>query len=141
MSKIGVPNVNCLEKLRNRSTNGRPTSKNAARNSNLALHDELDGLTDLIRNNIHCDLCKKCFSDRKKLDSHKRICPKKRDRNTKKLTKTKANVSPDDSNDLRLIGNTTLNGSSGSESNPNAMNFDLADLNENDSITLSILFE
>lgn len=137
---------------------------NAIKSSQSAASDNLNkqetfnfNLAKLIRQNSCCELCKKCFSEKKKLIAHKKICQAKYSIN-KKATSTKRVSSKskatsaeldelhdlddesltfsDSENNLNLSKKQKLNDFSNFETN-----IEFKDLNDPGSINLNFLFE
>lgn len=72
---MGVPFSSWSKKLPRRTATqagGRPTRESAMRNA--TLEADTRNYAALVRENIYCENCKKCFFERKKLVEHRQRC-------------------------------------------------------------------
>lgn len=73
---MGVPFTSWTKKLPRRTateSGGRPTRESMLRNASLEC--DTKNFAAMVRENIYCEQCKKCFTERKKLNEHKQRCP------------------------------------------------------------------
>jgi hypothetical protein len=78
MTSMGIPFADWSRRVQIEGigeAGGRPTLANAAKTASLI--SDTRNLSALIYANVYCDYCKRCFTERKKLTAHMKICRKK----------------------------------------------------------------
>ena len=166
IKSMGVPFMSWNKKLPRRSHSelgGRPSREMSSHCA--SLQADATNYASLIRANIYCEACKKCFTERNKLVEHRSRCPelrRKRSSNTTEVNSTPKRRKPSSKDRASSTNSSTRSNattSSGYSSSPqsqqptsylsnstndntsNSSRRGVIEVNSNDSFNLNFLFD
>ena len=95
IKSMGVPFMSWNKKLPRRSHSelgGRPSREMSSHCA--SLQADATNYASLIRANIYCEACKKCFTERNKLVEHRSRCPELRRKRSSNTTEVNSSSTP-----------------------------------------------